>query len=192
VSPGGASGPAPAAPRRQGYLSLGSNLGERRSNLQAAIDQLKQHGVVTLRSSSVYDTEPVGLVLDQPEFLNACIEIETGHDPETLLTACKDSERELGRTTGIRHGPRVIDIDVLMLTELADAPGAAHHCGPLTHSSERLNVPHRELVNRRFVLVPLLELDPELTLPSGLALKQALADLGGAQDVRLAGPRLSV
>jgi 2-amino-4-hydroxy-6-hydroxymethyldihydropteridine diphosphokinase len=191
VSPGG-SGAAPAAPRRRGYLSLGSNLGERRSNLQAAIDQLKQHDVLSLRSSSVYDTEPVGLVLDQPEFLNACIEIETGHDPEALLTVCKDSERELGRTSGIRHGPRVIDIDVLLLAEIVSAPGAELETRPLAHTSERLRVPHQELVNRRFVLVPLLELDPDLTLPSGLALKQALADLGGAQDVRLAGPRLSL
>jgi 2-amino-4-hydroxy-6-hydroxymethyldihydropteridine diphosphokinase len=166
--------------RRRGYLGLGSNIGERRANLQAVVQRLPRHGVTVVRSSSTYDTEPVGLVLDQPEFLNACIEIETEHGPAELLAACKKVEQEVGRHAGgPRHGPRVIDVDVLLL-------------GALVYDSERLTLPHREVTSRRFVLVPLLELDPELTLPSGERLAGSLAALGGGQDVRLAGAPLSV
>jgi 2-amino-4-hydroxy-6-hydroxymethyldihydropteridine diphosphokinase len=161
-----------------GYLGLGSNLGERRTHLVAAAQALASHGVAVLASSSVYDTKPVGLVLDQPEFLNACLRIETSLGPEELLDACKAVEREVGREAGgVRHGPRVIDVDLLLL-------------GELTYSSERLSLPHAELGTRRFVIVPLLELDPDLTLPGGAPLERALASLGPGQDVRLAGPPL--
>jgi 2-amino-4-hydroxy-6-hydroxymethyldihydropteridine diphosphokinase len=137
-------------------------------------------GSTVLRSSSTYDTEPVGLVLDQAEFLNACLQIETAHDPLELLAACKEVEREVGRAAGgVRHGPRVIDVDVLLL-------------GEETYESERLKLPHAEVTSRRFVLVPLLELDPELTLPGGERLAGSLAALGGGQDVRLAGPPLVI
>jgi hypothetical protein len=89
-------------------------------------------------------------VLDQADFLNACAEIETAHGPEELLAACKAVERELGREgVGVRHGPRPIDVDLLLL-------------GDLEHSSERLEIPHRDLRTRRFVLEPLSELAPEL------------------------------
>jgi hypothetical protein len=82
-----------------------SNVGDRRANLQAAVDALPAHGVRVLASSSVYDTEPVGEVLDQPEFLNAVMRIETDLGPEALLDACKAVERELGRKAGgVRHG----------------------------------------------------------------------------------------
>ena len=141
-----ARGRRPIATR--GYLGLGSNVGDRRANLEAAVAELPRHGVTVLRSSSVYETEPVGLVLDQPDFLNACVRVETALDPEELLDACKAVEREVGRAAGgARHGPRVIDVDVLLL-------------GDLEYSSERLTLPHAEVGSRRFVLVPLLELDP--------------------------------
>jgi 2-amino-4-hydroxy-6-hydroxymethyldihydropteridine diphosphokinase len=165
---------------RRGYLGLGSNIGDRRAHLQAAVERLAQHGVAVLRSSSTYDTEPVGLVLDQPEFLNACVEIETAHVPADLLAACKAVEREVGRSVGgRRHGPRVIDVDVLLL-------------GDLQYRSQRLTLPHPEVSSRRFVLVPLLELDPDLTLSGGERLAGSLAALGGGQDVRLTGPPLDV
>ncbi len=165
---------------RRGYLGLGSNLGERRTHLQAALRRLPAHGVTVLRSSSTYDTEPVGLVLDQPQFLNACLEIETDHEPLALLDACKLVEREVGRAAGgVRHGPRVIDVDVLLL-------------GDLRFESDRLRLPHPEVSSRRFVLVPLLELDPGLTLPGGERLAAALTALGGGQDVRLAGDPLAI
>jgi 2-amino-4-hydroxy-6-hydroxymethyldihydropteridine diphosphokinase len=163
-----------------GYLGLGSNLGERRAHLQAAVDQLAEHGVEVLASSSVYDTEPVGLVLDQPEFLNCVLRIETAHEPAELLAACKEVEREVGRAAaGVRHGPRVIDVDVLLLDGVR-------------YESERLTLPHREVTSRRFVLVPLLELDPDLELPGGERLCGSLAALGGGQEVRIAGPPLMV
>lgn len=163
---------------RRGFLGLGSNVGDRRAHLSDAVARLPGYGVSVLRSSSVYDTEPVGLVLDQPEFLNACLEIETELGPAELLAACKSVERDVGRKAGgVRHGPRVIDVDVLLL-------------GDLSWSSDRLTLPHPEVTSRRFVLVPLLELDPDLRLPGGDRLAGSLAALGGGQDVRLAGPPL--
>jgi 2-amino-4-hydroxy-6-hydroxymethyldihydropteridine diphosphokinase len=162
-----------------GYLGLGSNVGDRRGNLQAAVAALPAHGVDVLASSSVYETEPVGLVLDQRDFYNACIRIETAFGPEELLDACKAVERSLGREAGgVRHGPRPIDVDVLLL-------------GHLAYASDRLTLPHREVTSRRFVLVPLLELDPGLALPDGSSLADALRALGGAgQEVRRVGDPL--
>ena len=164
-----------------GYLGLGSNVGDRRENLQRAAGLLPDHGVTVVASSSVYDTEPVGEVLDQPEFLNACVRVETSLGPEQLLGACKAVEAELGRASGgVRHGPRVIDVDVLLL-------------GDVTFESERLRLPHAEVTSRRFVLVPLLELDRDLATPDGSRLADALAALpAGEQEVRPAGPPLDV
>ncbi|MEA2349867.1 MAG: 2-amino-4-hydroxy-6-hydroxymethyldihydropteridine diphosphokinase [Thermoleophilaceae bacterium] len=117
------------------------------------------------RASSVYETEPQGEVLDQPEFFNACLEVDTELGPEELLDACKVVEVEAGRLIGgPRHGPRTIDVDVLLL-------------GDLEHESDRLRVPHRDVLERRFVLAPLVELDPDLALPDGTRLADALAEL---------------
>jgi 2-amino-4-hydroxy-6-hydroxymethyldihydropteridine diphosphokinase len=161
-----------------GYLGLGSNVGDRRSQLEDAVRLLPEHGVEVLASSSVYETEPVGEVLDQRDFLNACVRIRTGLGPEELLDACKAVERELGREPGgVRHGPRPIDVDVLLL-------------GDVEHRSERLTLPHEEVRSRRFVLLPLLELDPDLRTPEG-ALADALRELGPGQNVRRAGPPLA-
>jgi 2-amino-4-hydroxy-6-hydroxymethyldihydropteridine diphosphokinase len=161
-----------------GYLGLGSNVGDRREELEAAVRTLPAHGVRVLASSSVYETEPVGLVLDQREFYNACLRVETELGPEELLDACKAVERALGRVAGgVRHGPRPIDVDVLLL-------------GDVEYSSERLKLPHPEVTSRRFVLVPLLELDPELRLPHGARLAHALEALGPGQEVRRAGDPL--
>src|SRR5205085_4801810 len=133
----------------------------------AAVAGLPRHGVDVLASSSVYETEPVGLVLDQREFLNACVRISTDLDPEALLDACKAVERELGREPGgVRHGPRPVDVDLLLL-------------GDIEHRSERLTLPHRDVLHRRFVLAPLMELDPELALPDGTRLADALERLEG-------------
>lgn len=161
-----------------GFLGLGSNIGDRRAHLQAAVAALPRHGVEVLASSSVYETQPVGLVLDQREFFNACLRVRTGFDPEPLLDACKAVEREVGRAAGgVRHGPRVIDVDLLLL-------------GDLVYESDRLTLPHPEVSSRRFVLVPLLELDPELALPDGPTLAEALRRLGDGQAVGRAGPAL--
>ncbi len=164
---------------RTGFLGLGSNLGDRRANLQAAVDALPAHGVAVLASSATYDTDPVGEVVDQPTFLNACLRVQTLHEPEGLLDACKAVERAVGREAGgARHGPRAIDVDVLLL-------------GDLEHRSERLAVPHEQVLARRFVLVPLLELDLDLVTPAGDRLADALARLPLDEEVRRAGPPLT-
>jgi 2-amino-4-hydroxy-6-hydroxymethyldihydropteridine diphosphokinase len=159
----------------RGYLGLGSNVGDRLANLRAARDALAAHGVTVLVESSVYETEPQGEVLDQPDFLNACLAIDTELGPEELLDACKAVERELGREPGgRRHAPRPIDVDLLLL-------------GDIEYSSDRLTLPHAEVKSRRFVLEPLLELDPDLALPDGTRLADALPPLM-EQRVRPAGP----
>ena len=163
---------------RTGYLGLGSNQGDRRAHLQAAVDALQRRGVRVRASSAIYDTDPVGEMLDQATFLNACLQIETELEPEELLEACKTIERELGREPGgPRHGPRPIDIDVLLL-------------GDLSYESPLLRLPHAEVLTRRFVLIPLLELDFELATPSGERLADALAALPVTEGVRRAGPPL--
>jgi 2-amino-4-hydroxy-6-hydroxymethyldihydropteridine diphosphokinase len=166
--------------KRTGLLGLGSNVGDRRAHLQAAIDALGGAGVTALASSSTYDTDPVGEVLDQPSFLNACVLVRTSHEPLELLDAVKALERELGRRAGgPRHGPRAIDIDVLLLGE-----AQLHH--------ERMTLPHEQLLVRRFVLIPALELDFELALPDGRRLADALARLALDEGVRWAGPPLEL
>jgi 2-amino-4-hydroxy-6-hydroxymethyldihydropteridine diphosphokinase len=164
-----------------GYLGLGSNVGDRRGHLQAAVDALPARGVAVLASSATYDTDPVGLVLDQPAFLNACIRIDTDLEPEALLDACKAVEADLGRDLegGIRHGPRPIDVDLLLL-------------GDVEHRSERLSLPHEQVTARRFVLIPLLELDFELRTPGGTRLADCLAAMPLDEGVRRAGPPLIV
>jgi 2-amino-4-hydroxy-6-hydroxymethyldihydropteridine diphosphokinase len=159
-----------------GYLGLGSNEGDRLANLRAARSALAGDGIEVTGSSSVYETAPQGEVTDQPDFLNACLRIRTELEPERLLDACKAVERELGRVPGgVRHGPRPIDVDVLLL-------------GERTYSSERLTLPHAEVTSRRFVLEPLLELDPELALPDGTPLAERLPDVGDQRVLRIAPP----
>jgi 2-amino-4-hydroxy-6-hydroxymethyldihydropteridine diphosphokinase len=160
---------------RTGYLGLGSNVGEREHNLARALELLEDHGVHVEAVSSLYETEPVGEILDQPDFLNLVARVRTAHEPLDLLDACKAVEVEAGRIFGgPRHGPRAIDVDVLML-------------GDLELDHERLTLPHAEVTTRRFVLEPLLELDPDLTLPDGTRLADCVAALGPGQRVERAG-----
>ncbi len=126
--------------------------------------------------SSLYETEPVGEILEQPDFLNAAVRVRTELDPEELLDVCKAIEAEHGRVFGgPRHGPRPIDIDLLLL-------------GDLELGTERLRLPHPQVTSRRFVLAPLLEIDPGLTLPDGTELGPALEALGPRQRVKRLGP----
>jgi len=172
-------------PKRIGLLGLGSNVGERRAQLQAAVNALPAAGVRVLGTSSAYDTDPVGKVPDQPSFLNACLLVETALEPLELLDAVKRVERELGRRDAdVRHGPRAIDIDVLLLGELE-----------LRH--ERMSLPHEQLLGRRFVLIPALELDFDLSAPGGgglgrVRLADALAALPLDEGVRWAGSPLTL
>lgn len=167
-------------PPRRGLLGLGSNVGDRRAQLQAAVDALPAAGVRVLAASSTYDTDPVGEVLDQPAFLNACLLVKTELEPLELLDVVKRLEAQLGREAGgARHGPRTIDVDVLLLGELE-----------LAH--ERMTLPHEQVLTRRFVLVPALELDFDLCTPDGRRLSDALASLPVDEGVRRAGPPLSL
>jgi 2-amino-4-hydroxy-6-hydroxymethyldihydropteridine diphosphokinase len=161
---------------RTGYLGLGSNVGDRASHLRAAIEMLRERGVEVEAVSSAYETEPIGEVLDQPDFLNAAIRIRTDLEPEGLLDLCKEIEVARGRALDApRHSPRPLDVDLLLL-------------GEIELVSERLTLPHPEVISRRFVLVPLLELAPELSLPDGTRLADALEALGPGQRALLAGP----
>lgn len=165
---------------RIGLLGLGSNLGDRRAQLQAAVDALPAAGVEVLASSSVYDTDPVGELPEQPSFLNACLRVRTALEPLDLLDTVKVVERELGRSAGgPRHGPRAIDIDILLLGELE-----------LRHP--RMTLPHEQLLSRRFVLIPALEIDLELRVPDGSRLADALTAMAPIEGVRRAGPPLQI
>jgi 2-amino-4-hydroxy-6-hydroxymethyldihydropteridine diphosphokinase len=154
---------------RVGYLGLGSNVGDSAGHLRAAIELLGRRGVEVEAVSSTYVTEPVGEILDQPDFLNAAIRIRTELGPEQLLDVCKAVEAERGRVFDTpRHSPRPLDVDLLLL-------------GDLELRTDRLTLPHREVTSRRFVLAPLLELDPGLTLPDGTRLADSLAALPEGQ-----------
>lgn len=161
---------------RTGYLGLGSNVGDRAAALRDAIAGLAGRGITIEAVSQGYETEPVGLILDQPDFLNAAVRIATDLDPEPLLDACKAVEADAGRDFAApRHSPRPVDVDLLLL-------------GDVELSGERLTLPHREVTTRRFVLVPLLELDPGLTLPDGTRLRDCLVALGDRERVEPFGP----
>ncbi len=157
------------------HLGLGSNQGDRLGALRRARTALERHGVTVAGSSSAYETEPQGEILDQADFLNACLAVEVELSPEELLDVCKAVERELGREHGgPRHGPRPIDVDLLL-------------AGDLERRSERLTLPHPGVTTRRFVLEPLLELDPSLRLPGGTELA-VRRDSVGDQRVTRVGP----
>lgn len=162
---------------REIYLGLGSNIGDRYGYLREAIGRLEAKGLQVEAVSSAWETEPVGEILDQPDFLNAAIRVRSDLEPEELLDLLKQVEAELGRETGLpRHSPRVIDVDLLLM-------------GDLEYESDRLRLPHRETTSRRFVLAPLLELDPGLSLPDGTRLADAMSQLEATegQEVRRAG-----
>jgi 2-amino-4-hydroxy-6-hydroxymethyldihydropteridine diphosphokinase len=160
----------------RGYLGLGSNVGDRLCHLRAALDGLRAGGVEVLAASSAYETEPVGEILDQPDFLNAAVRIETTLDPEALLDLCKAIEAERGRAFDLpRHSPRPLDIDLLLIDGLELA-------------TDRLTLPHPQATARRFVMEPLLELDPELALPDGTRVSDARAALGEGERVVRLGP----
>ena len=152
------------------YLGLGSNLGDRHAILDQAIAKLADSGFRNIRQSSRYETEPIGFV-DQPWFLNMVVEAETDLSPRALLRHTKGIERELGRKRTFRNGPRLIDIDLLLL-------------GDTVMVRQRLVVPHLMICKRRFVLDPLVELAPRLAHPvTGQRFAAALAKLEG-QEIR--------
>jgi len=126
------------------HISLGSNIGERESNLAQAITLLKKNGVNIVKKSSIYETSPVGDT-EQPWFLNQVLEVQTESEPRTFLRLSKGIEKKMGRTCMIPKEPRCIDIDILLAENKII-------------QSEDLNLPHPEMANRNFVLVPLEEI----------------------------------
>ena len=138
------------------YIALGSNVGDRLANLQEAIDRLKQHLKIQA-VSRVYETEPM-YVVDQPPFFNAAIKASTELPPVVLLALLKQTEKEVGRQTRERYGPREVDLDLIAYGGLEYA---------FTSGRKKiLELPHPKTGERRFVLQPLFDLDPSLSLPS--------------------------
>jgi 2-amino-4-hydroxy-6-hydroxymethyldihydropteridine diphosphokinase len=145
------------------YIALGTNLGDRLANLLSARQALPPD-VRVLASSPIYKTPPWG-VLDQPDFFNQVIQVETDLSPKKLLAHLKRLEVELGRVPSIRFGPRLIDMDILFFDDL---------CLDITG----LTIPHPRLAERAFVLVPLADLAPELRHPcSGKTVAEMLAQI---------------
>jgi 2-amino-4-hydroxy-6-hydroxymethyldihydropteridine diphosphokinase len=155
------------------YLSLGSNVGDRKANLRAAIGALPPTGVRVKQASSTYETEPVDY-LDQPWFLNCVVEAETELAPPALLEVLRAIESQLGNKKEFAKGPRKIDLDILLY-------------GSETIATPDLQVPHSRMLQRRFVLTPLAEIAPNLQHPSWPAtaaeLLQSLADASQVRRV---------
>ena len=162
---------------RTAYLALGSNEGDRLATLQRAVDRLDAAaGIQILRSSRVYETDPVGGP-PQPRYLNAVVEARTSLDARELLDACRRVEDALGRERLVRWGPRTIDVDIL------------------TYGGERIDepdlvIPHPRMHERAFVLAPLLELDADPPLPAGVRLASSRLGPHELAGVRVAAPPL--
>ncbi len=153
-------------------IGLGSNVGDRYSNLMRAVRAMSADGKIILeKTSSIYETSPVG-VLEQPTFLNAVVEGITALDPFCLLQYLKDIEDAVGREKTYRWGPRVIDLDIILY-------------GDLQMQTDGLTIPHAEMKNRAFVLIPLAEIEPDLVLPDGTPIRQALQNLSEEDTVTL-------
>jgi 2-amino-4-hydroxy-6-hydroxymethyldihydropteridine diphosphokinase len=147
------------------FLALGSNLGDRIASLEDALRRLNAtDGVAVAAVSHAYETEPWG-VTDQPAFANAVARVETDLAAAELLAACKRIEAEMGRESGLRYGPRPIDLDVLLF-------------GGERIDTQNLVVPHPRLLERDFVVTPLLEIAPDVELPDGTRPDPAAATEG--------------
>jgi 2-amino-4-hydroxy-6-hydroxymethyldihydropteridine diphosphokinase len=159
------------------YLALGSNIGDRETNLRAAIERLSAADIPVLRESPVYETEPVGYT-EQRWFLNMVVEAETGLFPMQLLTRTGKIERALGRVRGMANGPRTIDIDILLY-------------GKAVVRAPRLEIPHPRMHERRFVLAPLADLAPDLRHPVTRKSVRQLLEAAPPQTMRLLHSKLT-
>lgn len=153
-------------------LGLGSNMGNREDNLKTAISLLhKSMGISVDNISSLYETKPVGMI-DQPNFLNVVISVETILKPKNLLEICLDTEFKMGRVRNQRWGPRNIDIDILVYHNLVI-------------KDDVLQVPHPRLHERCFVLIPLQEIAPSIPVYKGLTSVELLRNMDECDDVML-------
>ncbi|HEX6254837.1 MAG TPA: 2-amino-4-hydroxy-6-hydroxymethyldihydropteridine diphosphokinase [Euzebyales bacterium] len=156
------------------FLGLGSNMGDRLSNLQGAVDRLHAaRGLRVDEVSAVYETAPVGGPA-QDDFLNMAVRVATTRSARGLLRACQRVERQAGRVRDVRWGPRTLDVDILLYDDRVLA-------------TRRLTVPHPRLVERPFALVPLIEVAPGAVLPDGRSLVRLLAGLAPINDVTMVG-----
>ena len=153
------------------YLSLGSNVGDRLESLRRACRMLDGDSIRVRRISSIYETEPVDLI-EQDWFLNCVVEIETALAPQELLDRLHGIELQLGRRRGQPKGPRTIDIDILLY-------------GERSIRTEKLSVPHPQMLRRRFVLEPLCEIAPSLQVPeSEKRVEEFVRELKDCSEVR--------
>jgi len=152
------------------FIGLGSNLGDRKKNIENSVDLLVGTKKTNLlKRASYYETEPVGP--NQPWFINTAIKVETNLSPEGLLDSCKAVERRIGRFDTTHWGPRLVDLDLLLF-------------GDRVLNTERLEVPHPQMEKREFVLRPVIELEPELIHPElDLPLKELLTKTEGDKKV---------
>jgi 2-amino-4-hydroxy-6-hydroxymethyldihydropteridine diphosphokinase len=163
----------------QAFIGLGSNVGDRLWYLQQAVRCLRERvGVQVMKASSIYETEPVGAA-GQAWFLNGVVEVETTLSPAMLLEKTQAIEHELGRDTPYRWGPRTIDLDILLYDDIQVR-------------TPSLEIPHAELCHRAFVMIPLLELAPDLCLPDGTVIKVSLGTVIQSQQVRYFAPPLAL
>lgn len=147
------------------YLGIGTNIGDRMQNLQDALNSLNLLPLTTVKDvSNVYETDPVGYD-NQDDFLNIVVEVETELNADNLLGACLGIESGLGRVRLIKNGPRIIDIDLLLY-------------GDETKDGKTLILPHPRMMERNFVLKPLLDLDFQSTLINRKTVEELLTDDG--------------
>ncbi|MBO6716358.1 MAG: 2-amino-4-hydroxy-6-hydroxymethyldihydropteridine diphosphokinase [Rhizobiaceae bacterium] len=166
--------PLPGRNSVHAYLGLGGNIGDPRATMAEALRILDADPEIAVEAvSSLYKTPPWGIT-DQPDFLNAAAEVSTSLPPRELLARCLETEKQLHRVRDRRWGPRSVDLDVLIFGDLeVDEPG--------------LQLPHPRMMDRAFVLVPLVELAPELAIGDA-RLDARLADLGREGIDRIEGP----
>lgn len=155
------------------YIALGSNMGDRFEYLKKAIFLLNSHEEIrVVNTSSIYETDPVGYT-DQDQFLNMAVQVITRLKPHELLGECLRIEEELGRKREIRWGPRTLDLDILLYNQE-------------NIETEKLTIPHPRMSERAFVILPLLELDPDLMLPMmEKSLESCLQSIPDREGVRI-------
>ncbi len=153
------------------YLGLGSNLGKRLGNIRSAIAALEQvPGIVIIKVSSVYETDPMGNV-NQPKFLNSVVEIETRLPATELLLTLQRIEKHMGRKRQRKDEPRIIDLDIL-------------YCDQLIVDTKELSIPHPEAAKRAFVLIPLSEIAPNFKDPTS---KKKIGEMISSVDIKSQG-----
>jgi len=135
------------------FLGIGSNLGNRENNLRNAIERLGSSSFVVKEISSFYETEPVGPVREQPPFLNCIVAADYASSAQSLLALALDVENEMGRERSVPMGPRTIDLDIL------------YYGNDVIDDSPELRIPHPGIAGRRFVLIPMNEVDPDWQHP---------------------------